>query len=197
MKRIPLFNPWRLWLVTMLEILCSFGCIAALMMSAAAWAQPVAAPVSTSMMQLAQLLAWAVPVVVAVLLMIRPFVKLGDWLHAKSLDTKISARQKAAFLGAESLARSLDHYLEVGGQDLEDLADPTKRAAALKHLEDSARSGAAPAASEALNAMGAQWLTGTAAATIDLALAKLPPSTATGLKPPAIAPVAAAAGGAA
>lgn len=184
---------WRLALFATLELLCSVACLASLMLAASAWAQPAASVTPTT--GWVQLLFSAGPVVVGLVLAIRPLVKLGNWLHAKALDTQMSARQKAAYLGAESLARSLDHYLEVGNQDLQDLFDPAKRADALKHLELSARSGAAPAAGDALNAMGAQWLTGTASAAIDAALAKLP-TTASAPKPPAVAPVAPAGGAA-
>lgn len=183
------FPRWRLALLTFIETLCSMACLASLMLAASAWAQPaeVAAPAST-MQWWVQLLAWAGPLAVLVVLVIRPLVKLGNWFHAKAQDDQMSARQKAALLGAESIARSLDHYLEVGGDDIQALFDPAKRLAALQHLEASARSGAAPAAGDALNVMGAQWLTGTASAAIDLVLAKI--------MPPPVAP-AVPAGGAA
>jgi hypothetical protein len=120
------------------------------------------------------LLIAALPFVVGALVSLHPLLKLAAFLHAHAEDAKNSATAKGAFLAAESLAKSLDHFLEMSGQDVSDLADPAKRAAALKHLETTAVSSALPAAAEAVKAFGSSWLTGAASQVIDAAMAKAP-----------------------
>jgi hypothetical protein len=124
------------------------------------------------------LLAAALPLLIPALVALHPLMKLGAFMHAKALDANRSAMAKSAFLGAESLAKSLDHFLELSGQDVSDLADPAKRQAALKHLEDNAKSSALPAAADAVKAFGSSWLTGAASQAIDAAMAKADPAPA-------------------
>lgn len=127
------------------------------------------APASSPLMQL---LIAALPFVIGALVALHPLSKLAAFLHAHALDANRSAMARGAFLAGESLSKSLDHFLEMSGQDAADLADPSKRQAALKHLEDTAKSEALPAAADAVKAFGSSWLTGAASQVIDAALAK-------------------------
>lgn len=142
----------------------------------AAFAQDVVAapPPAANPLWLTALLGLA-PVLIAAIVLLRPLLTLASWLHARALDQGRSALIKATFLATESLAKSVDHFLELTSADYADLLDPTKRAAALKHLEDQARSGALPAVTAALQALGSGWLTGAASQAIDAAAAKAPP----------------------
>lgn len=112
------------------------------------------------------------PLVIGALVLLHPLLKLAAWLHAMAQDASKSAMAKAALLGAESIAKSLDHFLETNAQDAKDLADPAKRAAAFEHLKKEAVSGALPAAATAAAAMGATWLSGAASQAIDAAVEK-------------------------
>ena len=118
----------------------------------------------------------ALPFVISGLVALHPLLKLGAFLHAKAEDANRSAVAKGGFLAVESLSKSLDHFLEQSGQDISDLADPAKRQAALKHLEDTAKSDALPAAADAVKAFGSSWLTGAASQVIDAAMAKVAPA---------------------
>lgn len=121
----------------------------------------------------ATILIAVAPFLISGLVALHPLMKLGSFFHEKAQDAKLSAVARSAMLGGESLAKSLDHFLEVEQKDFKDLIDPATRAAALKHMEGEAKSEALPALGHAAEAMGAGWVTGAASQVIDAAVAKV------------------------
>jgi hypothetical protein len=151
----------------------SFLLLGALLWSSSSFAQASAVSAPTPLWQ--TLLVSLLPVAIGAALAIHPLLKLASWLHARALDANASAAQRAVLLGTESLARSIDHFLEVTGSDFSDLASPAKRQAALTHLEQEAKAGALPAVTDAVKAMGSNWLAGAASAAVDAAAMKADP----------------------
>jgi hypothetical protein len=159
------------------RFLLHFGVVLALGWSCTAMAQEPGEIAPAQPLWLTALLG-LLPVVVGAVLAIHPLLKLAAWLDARALDTGRSAAARAALLGTESLAKSVDHYLEATNSDYSDLADPAKRAAALKHIKDQAEAGALPALKDAIDALGSSWFAGAASAAVDQAAAKAAAPTA-------------------
>ncbi len=141
--------------------------------------------------------SWLIPllyVLIPALLALHPLLMVSKLLGAHADDKNLSAGMKTAALGGSSVLASLDHFLEVCSADFADLALPDKRAAAIKHIEDAAASGAMPALNDALLQMGKAWVTGQASAAVDAAILKAPAGAVAAVlaaaapKPPAIAP---------
>lgn len=148
--------------------------IAAVLLSPAlAFAQSAASAAPAQPVWVTILLGLA-PLLLGGLLALRPLLKLAAFLDAHAQDKNASALAKTAYLGAESAAKSLDHFLETTGNDAVDLIDPSKRAAALQHIENAAKTQALPALSDAVSSMGAGWLTGAASQAIDAAIKAAP-----------------------
>lgn len=131
---------------------------------------PAPAPMSDTIIKILTVLSILVPVILSV----HPFLMLSKWSAAKAEGEESNTVAKIAFNGTASISASVDHFLESGGHDFADLADPNKRVAAIKHIEDAAISGALPALADALEAMGKGWVTGQASQAVDAALAKAP-----------------------
>lgn len=151
--------------------LLSLMFVALLSLPAFAQAADVAA-VDGGMPGWLKVLGLIVPGLVFLVVATHAVLKLADKLHAEAIDAQKSALQRTLFLAGESLARSVDHYLELTQADFADLFDESKRAAAVKHLEDQAKVGALPAVSDAMKAMGSNWLAGAASAAVDAATTK-------------------------
>lgn len=184
MKKLLLFvfAPF-LWLYLVLARAALLAMV--LLFPALAFAQ-AAAPAPAGQPAWLALLIGIAPALIAGALAIHPLLKLAALLDAHALDKNTSAGAKIAFLGMESAAKSLDHFLEASGGDIGDLVDPAKRAAALQHIENAAKTGAMPALADAAEAMGAGWLTGAASQVIDAATPRSPPVQV--IPPPAAVP---------
>lgn len=121
-----------------------------------------------------KLLLGALPFLIPAVLSIHPLLMLSKWLTAKANGEGVSTLAKTALVGTSSVATSLDHFLEATQMDAKDLIDPTKRALAVKHIEDEAKNESLPALSAAADAMGQNWVTGQASQVIDAAIHAAP-----------------------
>lgn len=74
---------------------------------------------------------------------IHPLMKLAAWLHADA--QRRAGLAKVLEDGGGSLAEKLDAFLSANGQDVKDLVDPAKRAAAEAHLADQGKAAVATA----------------------------------------------------
>lgn len=139
--------------------------------SGIAFAQDAAPAVAQAQPVWLSVLLQVLPYLLGFLLALHPLLKLAGLFHAMAQDAAGSALKHAIGGTGEYLLTSIDHYLEESGQDLKDLSDESKRAAAVADLKRRAIAEGPPTVLKAVAQLGESWLSGKASQAVDVAIA--------------------------
>jgi hypothetical protein len=139
--------------------------------SGIAFAADAASVVTAAQPVWLSVLLQVLPYLLGVLIALHPLLKLAGLFHAMAQEASGSALKHAVGGTAEYMLTSIDHYLEESGQDLKDLTDESKRAAAVADLKKRAIAEGPPMVLKAVAQLGESWLAGKASQAVDVALA--------------------------
>lgn len=82
---------------------------------------------------------YAITGVITFLLLRHPMLGFRDFMHARAAEIRaMHPVESSVFDGVATFAGVFDSYLTANGQDVKDLVDPAKRAAAEDHLKNKA-----------------------------------------------------------